>query len=74
MLVTSDNNGWSISPEPDASTFHLVYDDQSQIVDYFQAEGITSTQLHLFVGTEAECQSYIADQGLQFPAEPTETP
>jgi hypothetical protein len=70
MFIIPDNDGWSISPEPEATTFHLVFDDGQQVIDYFKADGITSTQLCLFVGTEAECQAYAADQQLTFPQNP----
>jgi hypothetical protein len=64
MIITPNDNGWSISEQPAIGEWHLVFDDKN-IISFFQAEGITSTQLNLFVGKKTECDDFISINNLQ---------
>jgi len=66
MLVTPNLDGWSISADPAAGEYHLVYSDEG-VAYYGLAEGKTSTQLTLFVGTSDECAAHAESLGLTLP-------
>ena len=59
MLIEKDINGWSFSTEDQNGLWHLVFDNNKNIITMFESVGITSTQENLFVGTREECDQYI---------------
>jgi len=59
---------WTVS---DQGPWQLIYNDQ-QIISLHEAQGATSTQGKLFVGTEAECRAEAIRIGLPWAAEPTD--
>lgn len=54
---------WTVS---DQGPWQLIYNDQ-QIISLHEAQGATSTQGKLFVGTKEECEVEIERLGLPFP-------
>ncbi len=63
MDIEPNSEGWSFSSEDQTGLFHLVHDG-SVVIALFESVGITSTQNHLFIGTEQECQNKIIELGL----------
>lgn len=64
MLIQRDINNWSFSTEEQTGLWHLIYDNDKNVIMLFESIGITSTQENLFVGTEEECDQYIIDNEL----------
>ena len=64
MLIQRDTNNWSFSTEEQNGLWHLIYDNDKNIIMLFESIGITSTQENLFVGTKEECDQYIIDNEL----------
>lgn len=65
MLIQRDINNWSFSTEEQNGFWHLIYDNNNNVVTLFKSIGITSTQENLFVSsTKQECEQYITDNGL----------
>ena len=59
---------WTIS---DQGPWQLIYNDTA-IISLAPAEGVTSTQGNLFVGTKEECEAERLRLGLPWAAEPTD--
>ena len=59
---------WTIS---DQGPWQLIYNDTA-IISLAPAEGVTSTQGNLFVGTQEECEAERVRLGLPWAAEPTD--
>jgi hypothetical protein len=57
------NPNWTVS---DQGPWQLIYNNQ-QIIYLHEAQGTTSTQGNLFVGTKEECEAEITRLGLPFP-------
>jgi len=57
------NPNWTVS---DQGPWQLIYNNQ-QIISLHEAQGATSTQGNLFVGTKEECEAEIVRLGLPFP-------
>ena len=64
MLIQKDINNWSFSTEEQNGLWHLIFDNNKNVITLFESIGITSTQENLFVGTKEECDQYIIDNGL----------
>ena len=64
MLIQRDINNWSFSTEEQNGLWHLIFDNDKNVITLFHSIGITSTQENLFVGTKEECEQYIIDNGL----------
>ncbi len=73
MLIDKQPNGWSISSEEQNGLWHLVFDDQKNVLSYFESVLQTSTGANLFVGSKQECDQYIIDNEL-IKADIQETP
>lgn len=67
MLIEKKINGWSFTTEEQNGLWHLVYDDDNNIVAFFESTKTTSTSVNLFVGTKEECDQYIIDHALVLP-------
>lgn len=62
---------WTVSAQ---GPWQLIY-NETQIVSLHEAQGTTSTEGNLFVGTRAECEAEIDRLGLPYPqAGTTDTP
>jgi hypothetical protein len=70
MLTQRDIYNWSFSTEEQNGLWHLIFDNDKNVITLFESIGITSTQENLFVGTKEECDQYIIDNNLIIP--PTE--
>lgn len=68
MLIQKDTNNWSFSTEEQNGLWHLIYDNDKNVITLFESVGITSTQENLFVGTKEECDQYIIDNNLIYTA------
>jgi hypothetical protein len=64
MLTQRDIYNWSFSTEEQNGLWHLIFDNDKNVITLFESIGITSTQENLFVGTKEECDQYIIDNGL----------
>jgi hypothetical protein len=64
MLTQRDTNNWSFSTEEQNGFWHLIYDNNNNVITLFESIGITSTQENLFVGIKEECEQYIIDNNL----------
>lgn len=64
MIIQRDTNNWSFSTEEQNGLWHLIFDNNKNVITLFESIGITSTQENLFVGTKEECEQYIIDEGL----------
>ena len=64
MLIQRNVNNWSFSTEEQNGLWHLIFDNDKNVITLFHSIGITSTQENLFVGTKEECDQYIIDNGL----------
>lgn len=64
MLIQRDTNNWSFSTEEQTGLWHLIFDNDKNVITLFHSIGITSTQENLFVGTKEECEQYIIDNEL----------
>jgi hypothetical protein len=64
MLIQRDTNNWSFSTEEQNGLWHLIFDNNNNVVALFESIGLTSTQENLFVGTKKECDQYIIDNSL----------
>ena len=67
-----DTNNWSFSTEEQNGLWHLIYDNNNNVIILFKSIGITSTQENLFVGTMEECYQYIFDNKLNYRIEISE--
>ena len=67
MLTQRDIYNWSFSTEEQNGLWHLIFDNDKNVITLFESIGITSTQENLFVGTKEECNQYIIDNGLIVP-------
>ena len=72
MLIQRDINNWSFSTEEQNGLWHLIFDNNKNMITLFESIGITSTQENLFVGTKEECDRYIIDEGLYYIANENE--
>ena len=66
MIIQRDTNNWSFSTEEQNGLWHLIFDNDKNVITLFESVGITSTQENLFVGTKEECEQYIIDEGLYY--------
>lgn len=66
MLIQKETNGWSFSLEEQNGLWHLLFNNDKNVIMLFESVGITSTQENLFVGTKEECELYIADNELLY--------
>ena len=66
MIIQRDINDWSFSTEEQNGLWHLIFDNDKNVITLFHSIGITSTQENLFVGTKEECEQYIIDEGLYY--------
>jgi hypothetical protein len=66
MLIQRDTNNWSFSLEEQNGLWHLLFNNDKNVITLFESVGITSTQENLFVGTKEECEQYIADNELLY--------
>ena len=66
MLIQKNTNNWSFSTEEQNGLWHLIFDNDKNVITLFESIGITSTQENLFVGTKEECEQYIIDEGLYY--------
>lgn len=66
MLIQKNTNNWSFSTEEQNGFWHLIFDNNKNVITIFESIGITSTQENLFVGTKEECEQYIIDEGLYY--------
>jgi hypothetical protein len=66
MLIERNVNNWSFSTEEQNGLWHLIYDNNKNVITLFESIGITSTQENLFVGTKEECVAKITELGLLF--------
>ena len=64
MLIQRDTNNWSFSTEEQNGLWHLIFDNNKNVITLFESIGITSTQENLFVGTQEECEAEINRLGL----------
>jgi hypothetical protein len=64
MIIPKNANDWSISTEQQNGLWHLVFDNDSNVVAFFESVGQTSTQKNLFVGTKEECDAFILENNL----------
>lgn len=64
MLIQRDTNNWSFSTEEQNGLWHLIFDNDKNVITLFESIGITSTQENFFVGTKEECDQYISDENL----------
>ena len=64
MLIEKDINGWSFSTKDQNGLWHLVFDNNKNVIALFESVGITSTQENLFVGTREESDQYINENNL----------
>ena len=72
MIMQRDTNNWSFSTEEQNGLWHLIYDNNNNVIILFKSIGITSTQENLFVGTMEECYQYIFDNKLNYRIEISE--
>jgi hypothetical protein len=66
MIIQKNTNNWSFSTEEQNGLWHLIFDNDKNVITLFESIGITSTQENLFVGTKEECEQYIIDEGLYY--------
>ena len=66
MIIQKNTNNWSFSTEEQNGLWHLIFDNDKNVITLFHSIGITSTQENLFVGTKEECEQYIIDEGLYY--------
>jgi len=66
MIIQKNTNNWSFSTEEQNGLWHLIFDNDKNVITIFESIGITSTQENLFVGTKEECEQYIIDEGLYY--------
>ena len=66
MIIQKNTNNWSFSTEEQNGLWHLIFDNDKNVITLFESIGITSTQENLFVGTKEECDQYIIDDGLYY--------
>lgn len=59
MIIQRDANNWSFSTEEQNGLWHLIFDNNKNVITLFESIGITSTQENLFVGTKEECMDEI---------------
>ena len=69
MLIQKNTNNWSFSTEEQNGLWHLIFDNDKNVITIFESIGITSTQENLFVGTKEECEQYIVEEGLYYTKE-----
>lgn len=69
MNIQKDTNNWSFSTEEQNGMWHLIFDNNKNVITLFKSIGITSTQENLYVGTKEECDQYIIDDGLYYALE-----
>ena len=74
MLIQRDTKNWSFSTEEQNGLWHLIFDNDKNVITLFESVGITSTQENLFVGTKEECEQYIIDEGLYYATIDENTP
>ena len=74
MIIQRDTNNWSFSTEEQNGLWHLIFDNDKNVITLFESVGITSTQENLFVGTKEECEQYIIDEGLYYATIDENTP
>jgi len=72
MIIQKNANNWSFSTEEQNGLWHLIFDNDKNVITIFESIGITSTQENLFVGTKEECDRYIIDEGLYYIANENE--
>jgi len=72
MIIQKNTNNWSFSTEEQNGLWHLIFDNDKNVITIFESIGITSTQENLFVGTKEECEQYIIDEGLYYIANENE--
>jgi len=72
MIIQKNTNNWSFSTEEQNGLWHLIFDNDKNVITIFKSIGITSTQENLFVGTKEECEQYIIDEGLYYIANENE--
>jgi len=66
MIIQKNTNNWSFSTEEQNGLWHLIFDNDKNVITIFESIGITSTQENLFVGTKEECDQYIVEEGLYY--------
>jgi hypothetical protein len=66
MIIPPNENGWSY--DDSTGNWKLVYADKV-IIFYEETNVSIATQSTLFVGTEQECETQIAKEGLAWPIE-----
>jgi hypothetical protein len=59
MRIEKTINNWSFSTEEQNGLWHLIFDNDNNVITLFESIGITSTQENLFVGTKEECDQCI---------------
>ena len=64
MLIQRDINNWSFSTEEQNGLWHLIFDNDNNVITLFESIGITSTQENLFVGTKEECEAKVSELNL----------
>jgi hypothetical protein len=74
MIIQKNTNNWSFSTEEQNGLWHLIFDNDKNVITLFKSIGITSTQENLFVGTKEECEQYIIDEGLYYATIDENTP
>jgi hypothetical protein len=63
-MLQPKNNGWSYSKGTRAGAWHLLFDDDKNVIEFFESTSTTSTTINLFVGTREECEEFILGNGL----------
>lgn len=73
MIKDTSTKNWTFSTEDQTGLWHLIYDDDKNVISFFKSNGITSTQENLFVGNEIDCNIFIYNEGLKIMTSETST-
>ena len=65
-MLQHTNSEWSFSGTSYIPVWHLLFDDDKNVIEFFESTSSTSTTINLFVGTREECECYIRDNKLVF--------